>query len=149
MNLLVVGTLLLTLAITVFALARKPARVADPRPAAGQRARMEAALSALRSRARGASVVFEDRRSRRSVRFAGSREEPLLLGVPSEGLDPAEADRARRLFAELGVAPVSAPGAAFQLSLGADVARGAELAMRVMNEVYRLPPGFDLGIMEQ
>ncbi len=148
MNLLVVGTLLLTLAITVFALARKPARVADPRPAAGQRARMEAALSALRSRARGASVVFEDRRSRRSVRFAGSREEPLLLDVPADGRDPAEADRARRLFAELGVAPGPA-AAPLRAILGADVARGAELALRVMTEVYRLPPGFDLGIMEQ
>lgn len=146
MNLLVVGTLLVTLAITVFALARAPARRADPRPAAAQRQRIEAALSALRARPRGAGVVLEDRRSRRSVRIVGSREEPLVLELPADHLDAGEAERARRLLAELGV---SAPAPATRVTLGADVARGAELALRVMHEVYGLPAGFDLGVDER
>jgi hypothetical protein len=146
MNLLVVGTLLVTLAITVFALARAPARRADPRPAAAQRQRVEAALSALRARPRGACVVLEDRPSRRSVRIAGARDEPLLLELPADRLDAAAVERARPLLAELGGA---APAPALQVTLGADVARGAELALRVMHEVYGLPPGFDLGVDER
>jgi hypothetical protein len=48
-------------------------------------------------------VVFEDRRTRKFVQFAGDQAQPLLLDFPLQSLSPDEEQRAARFFSNLGV----------------------------------------------
>ena len=48
------------------------------------------ALSRLLTRPSGAFVIIEEPRSGKFVQFAGSKDEPLLLDLPSQTLSPDE-----------------------------------------------------------
>jgi len=103
----------------------------------------------LRQEGNEAFVVIEEPRSGKFVQFAGSREAPLLLDLPGQTLDPSEMDRARVLFHKLGVegpeewdvhdpltGKVAGKQVGFQMKLGRDPRRAADIASRVFQEVY-------------
>ncbi len=82
----------------------------------------------------------------------------LLLDLPAQPLGPEEMPRAVRLFEELGVRLQTwdvkgkdgklRQQSAFQLKLGTDTARAAQIAQRVLLEVYRLSPALSVDITE-
>jgi hypothetical protein len=111
--------------------------------------KIEAALNRLLASEEGAFVIFDDRASGKFVQFAGSRDEPLVLDLPVQQLSAAELERAKILFRDLGIGyeewPVfDKPGGqeigaqgGFQLELGQDTRRGADLTLRVFTEVFQ------------
>ena len=60
------------------------------------------ALTRLLTRPSGAFVIIEDPQSGKFVQFAGSKDEPLLLDLPSQTLSPDEMTKAKAVFAEFG-----------------------------------------------
>jgi hypothetical protein len=97
-------------------------------------------------------VIVQEKDSEKFVQFAGSACKPLLLDLPNIILNTEERERADAFFAPLRASrkPLSANGEefAYQLRLGQDVNRGAELALAVFRDVYRLPSGSQLVIIE-
>jgi hypothetical protein len=59
-------------------------------------------LERLIERDSGAFVVVDVKGASRFVQFAGSRDDPLIIDVPSEQLSAEETERARLLFEALG-----------------------------------------------
>ena len=123
--------------------------------------RIEEALSSLLTRRNeDAFVIFEDRATKKFVQFAGNANQPLFLDIPSQALKNDEIDRAKRLFGQYGVklkewevydrpgGSVAGRQSGFQMELGKDTGKAAEVAWRVFTEVYRLQPDFDLSIEE-
>jgi hypothetical protein len=108
---------------------------------------IEGGLERLLRREPGAFVIFEEARAGKFVQFAGSRSEPLLLDLPLQALSPNELPRAFRLLAAYGALPPG-EGEGFNLELGSDVARAAEIARRIFQEVYLLSADFDLKVTE-
>ena len=111
--------------------------------------KIEETLNRLLARGEGAFVVCEDRPSGKFVQFAGSRDEPLVLDLPVQQLSADELERAEIFFRELGVSyeewpvfdqpdgqEVGAQGG-FQLELGQDTRRGADLTLRLFTEVFQ------------
>ena len=60
------------------------------------------ALISLLKRPAEAFVIFEEPKSGKFVQFAGSIEEPLLLDLPIQTLSPAEIEKAKTIFGEMG-----------------------------------------------
>jgi hypothetical protein len=117
---------------------------------------VEEALDRLLTRGGEAFVVFEDKASGKFVQFSGSMDEPLLLDVPSQELSDVEFERARTFFRDLDVSftsdgqngQVSGIEGSFQLLLGQDTKRGADLTLCIFAEVFQLPAEFSLSIEE-
>ncbi len=116
------------------------------------------ALSVLvKSRARDAFVIFRLKETNKAVQFIGSVREPLLFDLPLVKLNETELERARTL---LGEEPHTIQSWAnkgtmtaretmtFQRRLGRDIPAAAKLACAIFREVYRLPPDFELEIVQ-
>jgi len=105
----------------------------------------------------GSAVVLSDTESGKFVQFA-TNGTGLLLDLPGQGLDAAEARRAVELFqrceansegsGESGSTPsgLTATSTELQLELGIDAGRAAEIALAVFEDVYRLPAGFSVSV---
>ncbi|MBM4020055.1 MAG: hypothetical protein FJ288_17345 [Planctomycetes bacterium] len=119
----------------------------------GDTLKMREALDLIiRQGGEGSFVIFEEPCLRKFVQFAGSQTEGLLLDLPSPALSEDEMTRARDFFRELGVdshAHVEVPDdngrpakwvATFQMKLGNDTRRAAQLACGVFLRVFRLSP---------
>ncbi len=115
------------------------------------RREIESALSRLLTRTSDdAFVIFEHEDSGKFVQFAGSASEPLLLDLPRQTLDNAELERATILFRSLGVSleewplldkpggQVAGTQSGFQVELGQDIEKAADLALRIFSEVFRI-----------
>ena len=123
---------------------------------------MRLALCALLNRGGDdAFVIFGAKASGKFVQFVGSSHEPLLLDVPIQVLADHEPERLRRLLTEIGSfgqAPAdlcqSPEGetvgehVSFQLALGRDADRAAEISLRIFKDVFLLPDEFALIISE-
>jgi hypothetical protein len=126
------------------------------------RSRIKEALAALLRRDNpDAFVIFEEKRSRKFVQFAGSaNEERLLLDLPSQILDAGESQRAEEYFQQLGVRAeeydvFDRPGGKavgrrrnFLKDFGKDVEAATRVTQEVFERVYQLPPDFDLVVEE-
>ena len=105
------------------------------------------ALTRLLTRPVGAFVIIKEPQTGKFVQFAGSKDEPLLLDLPS--LSPDEIARVKALCAELGYPdpetyetpeyPGGPPSDELMLKFGTDVDKAAEAAVAVLHQVY----GFD------
>jgi hypothetical protein len=123
------------------------------------RERIEVALKALLQRTNDdAFVIFEEKRSRKFVQFAGSARQDLMLDLPPQTLDQTEDARAEIYFRELGTRPVEDQSSTlegkivrqryYQKQFGRDAGAAAAAAMGVFERVYQFPPDFDLVITE-
>jgi hypothetical protein len=96
------------------------------------------------------SVVIEEMATKKFVQFSGARDEKLILDLPSQTLDRQERVRAEAFFAKLGV--VRQPGVhdeyTYNLNLGNDVDRAAELTVHIFRDVYHFPESVRLLIKE-
>lgn len=129
-----------------------------PAPAENpHRIRIAMALHSLLGRTnRDAFVIFQDKPSGKFVQFAGSADESLFLDLPPQALNEDEKPRAAKLFRELaakgpkeGADRQTGKGlTGFQLRLGCDVDRGADVTLRIFREVYQLPADFALVLEE-
>lgn len=122
---------------------------------------VEAALSRLIERPADewAFVIVEHAASEKFVQFA-TESGALFTDLPLVALAPDERERARALFAELGVpAPITAgaptPGSGepyevstFQKRFGTDTKAACRFADRVLREVYLLPEEAPVSIIE-
>jgi hypothetical protein len=117
---------------------------------------VEEALDRLLTRGGDAFVVFEDTASGKFVQFSGSMDEPLLLDLPGQELSDVELGRAEVFFRDLDVSlasdgqggQTSRTEGSFQLLLGQDTKRGADLTLRIFAEVFQLSADLSLSIEE-
>ena len=84
----------------------------------------------------------------------------LLLNLPSQTLNADEMHKAKKLFAEYGVAieenpvfdyeggPVTGTQVEFNMILDGDTEKGTTIAMRIFKEVYGFPDNFNIRIEE-
>ncbi len=125
--------------------------------------RITDALSSLLQRRNGdAFVIFEEKRSRKFVQFAGSVHDELLLDLPCQTLSPAEIERAKSLFETLGYSgpetyplytdpsmrTVAGIQTTFQMELGHDVEQAAKITLAIFENVYGYSSDFQLVIEE-
>lgn len=116
-------------------------------------------LSALLRRTNAdAFVIIEEARSGKFVQFAGRAGDPLWLDLPSQTLSEAEFERAVRYFRlhgqesqeydlldEPGGVPVNRQ-VSFQMSLGDDVQRAAQITLEIFLQVFQFPKDIVLRI---
>lgn len=113
---------------------------------------VRASLERLLSRPRGAFTIIEETMSGKFVQFAGSKEEPLLLDLPSPTLSSKEMEKAKSVFAELGYSgpethqtqeypggPTAGEVTTFMVKFDQDVDKATELVLAILHRVY----GFD------
>jgi hypothetical protein len=81
-----------------------------------------------------------------AVQFTGSVDEPLLLNLPLDWLSEDERARAEALFAEYDITVEADDN--YYMELDRDPQRGAELAMRILREVYRFGDEAELRLTE-
>lgn len=105
-----------------------------------------------------AFVIVEHAASQKYVQFAMEGDE-LFTDLPLVALSPDEQERARLLFAELGVrgpVTVEAPSpsggvdevSTFQKRFGRDTDEACRFVARALREVYLLPEGTQVSILE-
>lgn len=111
--------------------------------------RIVQALEEMLRREAGAFVIIIETRTEKYVQFAGSDdvEDPLLLDLPWQPLSPQEHARAREIFAHLSERAEVESG--FQLELDRDPQQGADLALRVLREVYHFGDDAELALIEE
>ena len=123
---------------------------------------VRAALVRLLSRPSGAFVIIEDARSGKFVQFAGSKEEPLLLDLPSQTLSPDEMTKAKAVFSDLGYpgpetyetqefpgGPPAGEETSFMVKFEQDVDKATELAVAILHRVYGLDENAKLKLTEE
>jgi hypothetical protein len=128
---------------------------------AGNRARIESALTALLERQnKDGFVILEEKASGKFVQFCGSAREGLLLDLPCQALGGAEMERAKAYFLELGVRPEGSdvsdgPGGkvvgrqfSFQKRFGREARAAADVTIEVFRDVFRFPADFELVVTE-
>lgn len=107
-------------------------------------------------------VIFEEKTTRKYVQFAGAGNEDLLLDLPYQTLSPAEVEKAKQLFEELGKSEpekyalytdkslevTAGIQTSFQINFGRDIEQAAMIALMIFERVYGFPPGFQLTIEE-
>lgn len=107
-----------------------------------------------------AFVVFSDKQTGRFLQFAGSRQQNLLLDLPTQMLSPDEFETAQAVFKEYGTdleaSPLlDKPGGevvdahfGFNLSFGKEVDAAARVAHYIMLTVFELKDNFELSVEE-
>jgi len=105
-----------------------------------------------------AFVIIEEPESGKFVQFGGAPG--LWLDLPCAALDEEEADRAYKVFNELGVeapceyhasdskAGMVRHGASFRLNLGDNVRAATSTALAILRLVYLIPEDTALSIVE-
>jgi tetratricopeptide (TPR) repeat protein len=125
--------------------------------------RITKALSALLQRDNAdAFIIFEEKETGKFIQFAGSKNEDLLLDLPSQTLSREEMARAKVLFEELGssgpekhamytdksLEVIARIQTSFNMNFGRDFRRAAEVTLAVFERVYRFPAEFQLILKE-
>jgi len=108
-----------------------------------------------------AFVIFVESRSQKFVQFVGSANEPLFLDLPSQTLSAEEMERAIALFSDLGaraeehdlytdktMKKKAGKQISFNLDLGHEVQRAAQITLTIFRQVYGFPLDFQLVIKE-
>lgn len=108
--------------------------------------RIVLALDEMLQRKEQPFVIVEETTTRKFVQFAGSVNESLLLNLPPQPLSTDESARARMLFAEYDVTVEADDN--YYMELDRDPQRGAELAIRVLREVYLFGDEAELRLTE-
>ena len=114
-------------------------------------------LTRLLTRPLGAFVIIEEPQSGKFVQFAGSKDEPLLLDLPSQALSPDEMTKVKSVFAELGYPDPETYETAWYpgelpnilVRFGTDVDKAAEAAVAVLHRVYGLDEHTKLKLTEE
>jgi hypothetical protein len=120
------------------------------------------ALIRLLTRPSGAFLIIEEPQSGKFIQFAGSRDELLLLDLPSQTLSPDEMMKARAVFAELGYpgpetyqtqeypgGPPTGEQTSFNVNFGTDIYKAVELTVAVLQRVYSLDENAPLQLTEE
>lgn len=123
---------------------------------------IRAALVRLLSRPSGAFLIVEDVRSSKFVQFAGSKEEPLLLDLPSQTLSPDEMTKAKVVFSDLGYSgpethetrefpggPPAGEQTSFMVKFERDIDKATALAVAILDLVYGLDENAKLKLTEE
>lgn len=104
-------------------------------------AQITAALQEMLGRNDAPFALIEHPPTGKFVQFAGSAQDPLMLDLPAQPLEPDERRRAEQSFASLG-GTQSESG--FQLDAGRDAEEATRVTLRVFREVYELPEDAEL-----
>jgi len=106
----------------------------------------------LKQKNANAFVVIEELASKMFVQFAGARDVDLLLDLPHQPLGDDGMKRAGELFAEYGVnepeknylydenGNISFTQITYQMDLGKDVDKAAEITKAIFENVYMFSP---------
>lgn len=119
------------------------------RPVLGEPRIIAEALTKLLDRKdNSAYMIIEGCGFRRFVQFAVGKQGQLILDLPSTQMNELERVRAKDFFAKLGVAPNPKFRRydLYQLDLGQDCNRGAELTCRIFTDLFAAPQGFKIQV---
>jgi len=134
-----------------------------PSAEAARLAEIAQALTRLLQRSNeDAFAIFAESRSQKFVQFAGGASSPLFLDLPSQTLSAQEMERATALFRDLGAGgaeeyevytdktkkKVAGKQISFNLDLGQEVERAAQITLAIFRQVYQFPIYFQLVIAE-
>ncbi len=99
-----------------------------------------------------AFVIFIEKKTQKFVQFRGNDRESLMLNLPEQTLDNHELEKAKTLFKQYRVKLGKNPGIpvgpdagidrSFDMEIGKDTKKGADIAMEVFREVYGFQGNF-------